>query len=1119
MDCVMLKLVRLTHNEFNYLIRQPLFWLACVLVPAVGFLFITGLTANAPSFSVQVQLKYVALVMLILPVYMGGLLPNVFLREQNSAMAELVNATPTTALQRSLAKTFGFVLSTWLVFALTFLFIGSIALLDSSTEALNQLTYSALLFDWARFTFLILLPAVLSYVAIGLWMAKWQVSVFSFYAFSLLVLVGYTVLASLTGNPILAGSTIASERLYQWALWLDPLGFTPLFTEFTKMEVMSSRSLVTNHTAVFAFNRLGVFLGALLLISACLRTSNGKIEKSHCRSARKKPTFGAKPSADNVEFTGTGCSPAMTLFHKTLSSVCANKVTLLILLAWPFLIFNEVLSGLSYVEPFSEKSTNSLDAINRINSDVLPVFGSLLMALWSWQITGLFISHRSHELIATTPIKNNAILTAQIGAGGVLVFVLLGLTALGCMAAQLIGGSDIVVAIYVSEFGRIGLTLGLLVSLFVSLQHIIQNRMISSAVIVALLVFKFTPISGRLGITHTLWNIADSPLQQSDHFWGSAGSDSVFLPYMVIWVVVVFLCFLIANAVSHRGTFYGNKLSPIRLIKRAHKHWLEFGVAIISVLMIFRLDQQLVTEKPLTYSHHREAWKAEYERTYRHWLHKPTPVVEHVDAVIKIEPHLGTGQFELRYRLRNKSNQDINSLLVGRYGNFEPPTLVVERSNHGKGSEDLNQNDVIEAGLVSSQSIVSLAQPLKPNQTLNLVAKFELEQPKLWPVTSQFYIKPEMTFLRGVPLLPVIGFQPQWMLRSPQLRAEHKLPEMVNLVPSERFLSRPYRLAWQRELAYEWATYSSQISVPNGYHAAAPGQLIRTEQKQGYTTFHFESDQPMRQIPSWYAIPTTKVEGVPNTWQVAKQYVGDVLTEVYVPNTPFATKEHLKRAISINQLGMADTLAWLSTQIKPYPHRQLRLFAAPNNGQTGFAMPQAMLIGYEVGFMAQPTAEAGFDQRYRRAVHETAHQWFGHDIGNGISEDSAFLVESLAKYVELVMIEHRYGKESKNALVEYEQRRFESQHRFYYGPASGLVDATSPHQQYSQATLAFDLLRTELGDEVIIEAMRQLWSQHSYPNEPATSMNFVAALKSVAGEAHYPIIEQALLEAPHTNEG
>ncbi|KTF06622.1 hypothetical protein MGSAQ_001882, partial [marine sediment metagenome] len=85
------------------------------------------------------------------------------------------------------------------------------------------------------------------------------------------------------------------------------------------------------------------------------------------------------------------------------------------------------------------------------------------------------------------------------------------------------------------------------------------------------------------------------------------------------------------------------------------------------------------------------------------------------------------------------------------------------------------------------------------------------------------------------------------------------------------------------------------------------------------------------------------------------------------------------------------------------------------------------------------------------------------------------------------------------------------------GTAKGLVDATSPHQQYSQATLAFDVLRTELGDEVIVEALRRLWSQHGYPNEPATSMDFVAALKSVAGEVHYPLIEQVLLKAPYVD--
>lgn len=1117
MDSVLLKLVRLIHNELNYLIRQPLFWLACVLVPAVGYLFTTGLTTDAPSFIVQVQLKYVALVMLILPVYMGGMLPNVFLREQNSAMVELVNATPTTALQRTLAKIFGFILSTWLVFAFTFLFIGLVAFFTSSTQAMNELIYLELLIDWARFSLLILLPTVLGYVAIGLWMAKWQTSVFSFYAFSLVVLVCYLVLASLTGNPILAGSAIASESLYQWALWLDPLGFTPLFTEFTKVEMVSSVGVLTSSTTMFTFNRLGVFVGVLLLIAACLRTSDDKTELSRKRSSGKGSTFKMTPSTEKVELKGTGSSPWVALFHKTLNSVCANKVTLLILLAWPFLIFNEVLSGLSYVEPFAEKSTNSLDAINRINSDVLPVFGSLLMALWSWQITGLFVSHQSHELIATTPIKNKTILAAQMGVGGVLVFVLLALTVLGCMVAELVGGSDVVVSIYVVEFSRIGLSLGLLVSLFISLQHIAQNRMTSSALIVALLVFKFTPISGRLGLTHTLWNIAGSPLQQSDHFWGSAGSDSVFVPYMVIWILVVSLCIVIANAVSHRGTFYGNKLLSFHFVKHPHKYWLGFGLAAVCVLMIFRLEQQLVAEKPLTYSHHREAWKAEYEHIYRHWLDKPAPVVEHIDANIKIEPTIGAGQFELRYRLRNKSEQGITSFLVSRYGNFESPTLFVELTNKGEGRAASNSNNIIEAGQVSGQNVVTLAQPLQPNETVTLVAKFELQQPKLWPATSQFYIKPEMTYLRGIPLLPVIGFQPEWMLRSAQLRAEYQLPEMPTLMPSERFSTHPYQLAWQRELAYKWATYSSKIQVPTGYKAIGPGELTRSEQVEAHTVFHFESDQPMRQIPSWFVVPVEADKTNENEWRITQQRVGDIITEVYVPSTQHVSDAQLKSAIEINQLGMADTLTWLSNEIKPYPHRQLRMFAIPNNGPTGFAMPQAMLIGYDVGFMALPTAEAVFDQRYRRAVHETAHQWFGHDIGNGISEDGAFLVESLAKYVELVMIEQRYGQEAKDALVKYEKRRFENQQRFYYGTEKGLVDATSPHQQYSRATIAFELLRTELGDEVILEALRLLWSQHGYPNEPATSMNFVAALKSVAGEVHYPLIEQALLKAPYVN--
>ena len=49
---------KLVSNDIRYFALQPLFWLACVFVPAVGYLFTVGLTADAPSFAVQLQFKY-----------------------------------------------------------------------------------------------------------------------------------------------------------------------------------------------------------------------------------------------------------------------------------------------------------------------------------------------------------------------------------------------------------------------------------------------------------------------------------------------------------------------------------------------------------------------------------------------------------------------------------------------------------------------------------------------------------------------------------------------------------------------------------------------------------------------------------------------------------------------------------------------------------------------------------------------------------------------------------------------------------------------------------------------------------------------------------------------------
>ena len=97
------------------------------------------------------------------------------------------------------------------------------------------------------------------------------------------------------------------------------------------------------------------------------------------------------------------------------------------------------------------------------------------------------------------------------------------------------------------------------------------------------------------------------------------------------------------------------------------------------------------------------------------------------------------------------------------------------------------------------------------------------------------------------------------------------------------------------------------------------------------------------------------------------------------------------------------------------------------------------------------------------------------------------------------------------SLVVYEQKRFDLSERNNLQAPVALVDAMQDHDVYSRATLAFAKLRETVGDKAIIAALKSLWLQHAYPNTPATSMDFVRALKHISLQEHHSLINELLL--------
>ncbi|MBE8167831.1 MAG: hypothetical protein HAW66_05660 [Shewanella sp.] len=95
--------------------------------------------------------------------------------------------------------------------------------------------------------------------------------------------------------------------------------------------------------------------------------------------------------------------------------------------------------------------------------------------------------------------------------------------------------------------------------------------------------------------------------------------------------------------------------------------------------------------------------------------------------------------------------------------------------------------------------------------------------------------------------------------------------------------------------------------------------------------------------------------------------------------------------------------------------------------------------------------------------------------------------------------------------MEYERSRYIQRQRNNFEDNVALIDATESHDQYSRATLAFAKLREQIGDKPIVLALNNLWKNHSYPRQPAHSMDFVKSLIKHSKPEHHPLINQLFL--------
>lgn len=1042
------------RNELKYLFTQPIVWLCCVFAPLFAFTLSSGLAIAEGDTLKQFSLHLISIHMMQLAVLVGILAPAIFLRDQLHNMDELIGVTPITSKYRELFRVVSLLLCLIMIS-----FIGSLIVWhwQLRVQGLDWEAVNSLLLN----NFLLLIPNCSFLVVLAFWVCKRFQSTLVTYTILGAIWVGYLFFASITGNPILAGSGIISESLYQASIWLDPFAYSTIIAGFMEPQ----------HWAL-VINRLMVVTLTIVIYIVAVRTTKKNIRQG---TKASEPVLNLKARYKGIAPKGHNCFIFFTLYKVSILNVLKLPITQLTLVLWSVIVFNSVASSFEYAEAMSVVSPTSIDAINHYAFDMHLLIGCLLLVLWSWQVSCAAKRFHMAELIAASPVKTATLLHSQLFTVATLAIIFSVMSFLGASFAEWFAGSEYHASQHIYILALMLLPLTLVAWVSVCIFNICRSPLVAGLVVIVILILKFTPVMTSFGLTHTFWSLAWTPLQAPSEFWGYRASLNSYWPYMSVWIVAVLSFVVISQLYNHRGAGLGRRTIKVK------DTWLALPV-FLSVYLFAQLHFNLVAEKPLTNSHKREAFKANYESTFVNWKYKEQPIISHIDANIDFYPDKQFAQFELKYTLTNPHSTAIKRILVGRAGFYKWADIKIAGARKAAFYPSLNQ------------AVYEFEDAIKPGEIKILTTQFEIHQARLWPAVGHQILTPEFSYIRAVPVLPTIGYQVNYELIDKHLREKHGLFARTSSLPSELLAVKE-----NRPSRYDRITMSSTVSTASGYYVVTQGTRIAHQRKDNREVFKFKIDSAFNNLPAWLTLPGSPIS----------EQLGEVKLQIYANRK---TLTEPADSIAVNLQAMKDTLTWFKDNIVAYKAKTLSMVAAPKFGGAGYALPEIILIENNVGFRAFPSFDAGFDQRYRRAVHETAHQWFGHDIGNSVPDDSAFLVESMAKYIELVMIEKRYGKAAMNALVDYETRRYKQALRVDTLAKQALVNSTKNYDQYSKATIVFARLREKVGDEVIIKALKSVWREYAYPNRPATSMDFIRALQTHAKNSDRVLIKELFLE-------
>jgi hypothetical protein len=681
------------------------------------------------------------------------------------------------------------------------------------------------------------------------------------------------------------------------------------------------------------------------------------------------------------------------------------------------------------------------------------------------------------DVLDAMPAPNWAPLLAKslALAGVVLAFLFTGV--LAAIALQLFkGGAPVELLVYLKGALIAGLPFILMGLTAVVLQVVTNNKFIGYLLVILLMVWQV--VAGVMHLDHNLVNIDGLPRTPYSDMNGYGHFIAGWSWFALYWTLFTVAALIVAQAFWVRGLSVEWR-ARVREAGRRLKG--PLGAALAVCLVAFAGVGGWIFHNTNTLAHYEAGdvamdKRALYEKTYRQYKDLPHPKITDVRAAVDIYPDERRVAIKGSYVLENKTAQPLDTLRL----QLNPD---VETTLSGLPAHQVTLDDK-KFGF----RILKLAQALPPGGRLPLDFTVDVRRPGFSNGGEPDTINLNGTFFNNHAFFPLIGYQPDQELTDRNERRKRGLGEPERMAKLEDQAARANTMFGANA---DWINFETVVSTSGNQIALAPGSLQKSWTDNGRHYFQYKMDRKMMPFFAYLSAD----------WQVRKGDWHGIPIEVY---------HDRKHGYNVDRMITATqkSLDYYTTQFTPYQHKEVRILEFPNYASFAQSFAGTIPFSESIGFIADLRDKENIDYVFYVTAHEMAHQWWGHQIAAANVQGSTMLVESLAQYSALMVMEKEYGPHQMRRFLRYELDRYLSSRGSEAIEELPLYRVENQQYiHYRKGSLIFYRLRDEIGEAALNRALKRFLVDKAYQEAPfTTSKELLAYIR-----AETPADKQALI--------